>query len=157
MFKKLFRLQAAILLLGTLFAWYTVVTDFIRFYQVEGSIFKIQNCLAPNPVMTPCFYGAWAFLIALIWSFMILKMPEAKQKVQEKRLLILLIAGTLFAWGNFSWGLVKFIQANGQPSVGCSGQIVTNPFATPCFIGALFFTGGLLTSLLIVSKQKRLN
>lgn len=154
--KKFFCLQSLVLLFGTIFAWYTVVGDFIKYFRVEDSLFKFQNCLAPNPLSTACFYGALAFLAAFAWSVMILKMPEEKQISQQKKLIILLIAGTIFAWGNFSYGMIKFLNANNRPVTGCSGNIVVNPFNTPCFYGALFFSAGLIVSL-IVSKKQKLN
>jgi len=42
--KKLFASQTILLLGGTVFAWYNVILNFMRFYHVEGTIFKIQNC-----------------------------------------------------------------------------------------------------------------
>lgn len=67
---------------------------------------------------------------------------------------LVILAGTIFAWGNFGYGLVKFLAAQGQPTIGCSGALVANPFNTPCFFGALFFSAGLIVSLIILKKQK---
>ncbi|MFA4937165.1 MAG: hypothetical protein WC575_02675 [Patescibacteria group bacterium] len=142
--KKLFQLQSVVLLIGTIFAWYTVYVDFARFYAVEGTLFKVQDCIIPNPVTTPCFYGAFAFLIGFIWSLYIIKFLDDKKKIQQKRLVWLLIASTLFAWGNFSYTLYKFWLSHGEPTIGCSGQLVTNPFITPCFIGAAIFLVALI-------------
>ena len=154
--KKLFYLQSLVILAGTLFAWYTIFGDFVRFFQVEGTVFKIKDCLAPNPVLTPCFWGSWAFLAALVWSFLILRFPEEKQKKHQKYLVILLVAGTIFGWSNFSLGWLKFMANEGKPTVGCSGVVVANPFSTPCFWGSLFFTASLLSALVAFKKQKSL-
>lgn len=152
--KKLFYFQFFVLLAGTIFAWYTVVGDFARFYRIEGTIFKLQDCVTPNPVTTACFWGAWAFLGALVWSYFILKWPEEKQLFHQKRLVLLLVGGTIFAWSNFGLGWMKFIANQGRPTVGCSGQIVANPFFTPCFWGSVFFTAALVVSLVVLKKQR---
>ena len=56
------------LVVGTVIAWSTVTLGFIRFYRAEGTILKFTNCALPNPLTTPCLYGAIAFLLALIWA-----------------------------------------------------------------------------------------
>ncbi|MBI4359460.1 MAG: hypothetical protein HY577_02680 [Candidatus Nealsonbacteria bacterium] len=154
--KKLFYLQSLVILAGTLFAGYTIFGDFVRFFQIEGTIFKIKDCLIPNPVTTPCFWGGWAFLTALAWSLFILKMPADKQKIHQKYLVLLLVAGTIFGWSNFGLGWLKFMANEGRPTIGCSGVVVANPFSTPCFKGSLFFTASLLTAWIVLKKQKRL-
>jgi len=151
--RQLLAVQIIVILAGTIFAWYTVIGDFVRYYNIETSIFKFNDCLAPNPLMTTCFYGALAFLAALIWSIAILKMPQEKQKMRQKRLIVLLVAGTIFAWSNFTFELVKFLNAENQPITGCSGNFVANPFTTVCFYGALFFSAGLIASLVALKEQ----
>jgi len=125
---------------GVLFSWYTVINDFLRFYKIYGTIFRIENCLVPNPVTTPCFYGAVAFLIALILllikKFLFLK--------------YLLIGGTVFAWTNFAYEAYKFYLPSNTAKIGCSGIEVESIFTTPCFFGALIY----LTALLIFWKFK---
>lgn len=154
MSKKFLYLQSLVILAGALFAWSTIFGDFVRFSQVEGTLFKIKDCLVPNPVLTPCFWGGWAFLIALVWSLFILKMPSEKQRVHQKYLVILLVAGTIFGWSNFGYGWLKFIANESKPIVGCSGLLVADPFNTPCFFGSLFFTASLLASLVVLKKHK---
>jgi len=153
--RQLLTVQVIVILAGTIFAWYTVIGDFIRYYNIETSIFKFNDCLAPNPLMTACFYGALAFLTAFIWSIAILRMPQEKQKMHQKRLIILLVAGTIFAWSNFTFELVKFLNAKSQPITGCSGNLVANPFNTVCFYGALFFSAGLIASLVTLKEQRK--
>ncbi|MFH1111575.1 MAG: hypothetical protein V1712_00700 [Patescibacteria group bacterium] len=153
--KKLFQLQSIILLIGTIFAWYTVYTDFTRFYVVEGELFKIKDCIIPNPVTTPCFYGAFAFLIAFFWSLYIIKFVDEKRKMHQQRLSWLLIASTLFAWGNFGYTLYKFWLSKGAPIIGCSGVLSTSPWTTPCFIGAAIFLAALIVSLIISKKSRK--
>lgn len=153
--KKWFFIQSLVLLCGTVFAWYTIYIDYRRFYDIEGTIFKIADCRFPNPVTTPCFYGAWAFLIAFIWSVAILRKKDSLlQKWHQKFLVWFLVAGTLFAWGNFGWGLYKFIANQGKPVIGCSGQLVGDPFGTPCFYGAVLFLLALISGVVIVLSQR---
>ena len=66
---------------------------------------------------------------------------------------VLLVAGTIFAWSNFTFELVKFLNAENQPITGCSGNFVANPFTTVCFYGALFFSAGLIASLVALKEQ----
>lgn len=157
--KGLLKIQSIVLLGGTLFAWYTVYTDFSRFYDIEGTLFRVQDCIIPNPVTTPCFYGAFAFLIAFIWSLYIIKFTDDKKRWHQTRLMWLLIASVLFAWGNFSYTLYKFWLSKGAPTIGCSGVLSTSPWVTPCFTGAVIFLVSLIVGLIIKRKflNRRLN
>lgn len=149
--KKWFSIQSLVLLGGTVFAWYTIYIDYRRFYDIEGTIFKVADCRFPNPVTTPCFYGAWAFLIALVWSLFIMRKKDiVVQKKQQTRLVWFLVAGMLFAWSNFGYGLAKFMANQGKPVIGCSGQLVGDPFGTPCFYGAVLFLLALICGAFIL-------
>jgi len=154
MLKKLYQLQSIVLLIGVGFAWFTVYQDFARFYGVEGTVFKIQDCILTNPVTTPCFWGAWAFLIAFIWSLFILKQTDLVRAKSEKKLTWLLIASVLFAWGNFGYVLYSFLTSTTGSTKGCSGVLTTNPFATPCFIGSVIFLIALALALVIKHKDR---
>lgn len=146
MSKKLAWVQVIVLLGGTLFAWYTTVENFIRFYRFEGTLFKIQNCVIPNPVTEPCFYGAIGFLVAFLWMVYLLR----KSAMHHLRYLFwFLAAGTAFAWVNVVREFVAFYTAKGTPVLGCSATPITNPFLTPCFTGASIF----LLSLLLAAMQ----
>jgi hypothetical protein len=61
--------------------------------------------------------------------------------------LVVLIAGTLFAWGNF---IKEFIAwRNKKVCVeGCAPGV--NPLKTPCFYGAVVFTIALVLHILIM-------
>ncbi|MFH0873746.1 MAG: hypothetical protein V1846_02790 [Candidatus Komeilibacteria bacterium] len=152
--KKSWIILTLILAVGTLFAWYTVYNDFSLFYNLEGTVLKINNCAIPNPVTTPCFYGAFAFLIAFIWSIMLLRKPLQLALQGLKKLLWLLVASVLFAWGNFVYSLITFYQTkdSGQ-AIGCSGQLVTNPWTTPCFIGACIFLTALVVAVILYRRK----
>ena len=136
--SKLQKLLTIILAGGSIFSWYTVFNDFSRFQRIYGTIFRIENCSVPNPVMTACFYGAIAFVIALIFSV----------KKMEKPLYLLLIGGTIFAWSNFGYEVYKFYIATGVKT-SCAGVITNNVFSTPCFYGASIYLLALVTILCI--------
>ena len=153
---RMHRLQISALTIGTLFAWYTVATDYIFFYQIEGTVFRVRDCVVPNPVTTPCFWGAWAFVIALGAALYIRRQSQTLQKKYQTWLAWFLVGGVLFAWSNFGYGFLKFIQNQGEPTIGCSGRIMTNPFTTPCFHGALFFLVACMVGILLAFHLHRL-
>ena len=157
MLKKLYLTQVWVLVAGSLFAWYTVYVDFARFYGIEGTLLKIKDCAVPNPVVTPCFYGAIAFILALAWSIKIYKSAADQQIICEKKLRWLLVASVLFAWGNFVYIFTKFYQAGFNPTAGCSGVVTTSPFLTPCFFGMLFFILALIIAIIIIVKHNKTN
>lgn len=131
---KLEKILFVFLIFGVGFSWYTVFSDFLRFHKIYGTIFKIENCLVPNPVTTPCFYGAIVFFVALVTLLL--------RKYQF--LNYLLAGGTLFAWSNFLYEAYKFYLPSNIQKIGCSGIVVTNIFNTPCFYGAIIYLGSLL-------------
>lgn len=65
---------------------------------------------------------------------------------------IILLCGTLFAWGNFVWELVNWFNKK-SCTLGCA-EPGTNPFLTPCFYGALFFTLAFVFSALILRGSR---
>ncbi len=67
-------------------------------------------------------------------------------------LAMVLLAGTLFAWGNFGYEFVQW--RNGSASFSCV-PAVANPFLTPCFYGALFFTISFALSMLLLRSLNK--
>ncbi|MFA6410864.1 MAG: hypothetical protein WCW26_04810 [Candidatus Buchananbacteria bacterium] len=65
---------------------------------------------------------------------------------------IVLLAGTLFAWGNFSWELINYLNQK-TCAFACTTKLV-NPFFTPCFYGAIFFTLAFILSIFLVRGRK---
>ncbi|MHB1118407.1 MAG: hypothetical protein ACYCZ7_02725 [Minisyncoccota bacterium] len=155
MTAKIYWVQAGVLLSGTVFAWTTVAVDLLRFYQVEGTLFKIVDCVYPNPVTTPCFYGAIAFMVALVWAGLLLKKEGEVRRKSEKYLSGLLIAGTIFAWISFARLAYNFYTALPGQGIGCSGVPTANPFVTPCFFGAALFLVAFVVSLMILTKEAK--
>lgn len=150
--KKLHTIQSVWLLMGTIFAWFTVYSDFTRFYDFYGNITRLSNCVIPNPVTTPCFYGAFAFLGAFIWSLFINKASIPKKITNQKKLHFLLIGSTIFAFSNLALEIYDFYFSNTSSQMSCSGVSAENIFITPCFIGSMFFLGSLMISRIIERK-----
>ncbi len=64
-----------------------------------------------------------------------------------------LLAGTLFAWGNFILEMIDYLNERAC-STGCAIGVV-NPLSTPCFYGAIFFTLAFILSSIILKKAKK--
>jgi len=64
---------------------------------------------------------------------------------------IILLCGTIFAWGNFAWELYSWMKHKAC-TTGCLPGV--NPFFTPCFYGAIFFTIAFVLSILILKNIK---
>lgn len=135
---KLQKIQFGILAFGTVFAYINIVIDFVRFYKIEGTIFKFKDCLYTNPFLTPCFWGGLAFLICTVMAYKILKGNNALQRPLN----FLVLFGVIFAWGNFAHTLYNYIVATrtGTEFISCSGQPASNPILTPCLGGAVLYT-----------------
>lgn len=69
-----------------------------------------------------------------------------------KTLMIILLFGTLFAWGNFGLEMSNWLQKK-ECTTGCAVGLV-NPFLTPCFYGACFFLLSFVLSIIVVKKLK---
>jgi hypothetical protein len=145
------KVQVALLALGTASSWITLVVDYRHFFASGGRVLEISGCAVANPIVTPCFYGAVAFLAAFVWAIAILRSsPEAISK-RQRGLHWLLAAGTVFAWGNFGYEAYRFLRSQPAPSAfTCpAGESVANPLLTPCFYGALIFLTTLVVSTLV--------
>lgn len=129
MSKNIHLMLKIILVGGTVFAWFTIFQDFLRFQSIYGTIFRIKDCSIPNPVLTPCFYGGFGFILATILAF----------KSSFKWLEYLLIGCVIFAFGNLSYEIYKFYFEVNKVKLSCSGVETENIFTTPCFFGAMIF------------------
>jgi hypothetical protein len=74
------------------------------------------------------------------------------KKVIKAQFIVLLI-GTIFAWGNFAWELINWLNSR-NCATGCAAPS-TNPFLTPCFYGALFFTAAFILSVVLFRGTKK--
>lgn len=155
--RTLLKLQVGVLMIGTVFSWTTLVLDYRRFFASGGSAYELSGCIVANPITTPCFYGALAFLVALLWALIIFRSEPAALLKRQRGLQFLLVAGTIFAWGNFAYEAYRFLKSkNISSEFGCpAGDLVVNPLMTPCFYGALIFLTALVVSLLITRKNSK--
>ncbi len=80
-------------------------------------------------------------------------MPKQKKVIHEKKLLILLIGSTIFAWSNLALEIYNFYVQKASVKVSCSGVAADNLYTTACFIGSMIFLVSLIVSLLINSKK----
>src|SRR5512144_2720715 len=155
--KTLLRVQAAVLALGTLFSWLTLVFDYRRYFAAGGQVLELSACAVANPLVTPCFYGALAFLLAFAWAIAILRSAPGTVAKRQGHLQWLLVAGTLFAWGNFAYLAHRFLQP--QPAASAfscpPGEQAANPLTAPCFYGALIFSAALVVSVLILRAWRK--
>lgn len=154
--RKLYGILTLILFGGAVFAYTTLYYDFLRFENIYGTVFRVQDCSIPNPITTPCFWGALFFLIGFFISLSIFnRSKKSKDSGKlEKYLYFLLFGGTIFAWSNFTFELYKFYFTSG-PKTSCSGILTSTPFTTPCFYGAMIYLLGFVTMLVIRKNQRK--
>lgn len=150
--KPLLKLQVGVLALGTLFSWFTLWVDYRRFFAAGGHWLEVSGCAAANPLVTPCFYGAWAFLVALVWAVAVLRSGQSLIGRRQRGLHWLLAAGTVFAWGNFAYEVFRYSQPTAPASAfSCAReQALVHPLMTPCFYGAMIYLAALLVSMRIL-------
>jgi hypothetical protein len=65
---------------------------------------------------------------------------------------IILLLSVIFAWTNFTIELMDWLNKKAC-TTGCAAG--ANPFLTPCFFGAIFFTISFVLSALILEKSKK--
>lgn len=128
--------QSILLFVGVLFSTNAVTHIFLRFYNYYGTVFRLRDCVIPNPVTEACFYGALGFLAAFAWSIVVWRKRNMRQ---QQYLFWFLIAGTLFAWFNVAKEFVAFYSVRSGPALGCSAVPIVSPWLTPCFTGATLF------------------
>jgi hypothetical protein len=152
MIKKLLYLLEVFLLLGSVVAWKQVLTEFAQFYALEGTLFKLQNCIVPNPVTTPCFWGAIAFVVGLVWvAVLILRSREGKS-FKVKALWIFMLACTIFAVSNFSYQLWLYYY---RPGSGGQCFVGSGPWGSACFYGSVLFLLSFVTTSFIKFYKSR--
>ncbi len=149
--RTLLWVQAAVLALGVAFSWTVLVFDYRRFFASGGRVLQLSGCAVANPLTTPCFYGALAFLVAFLWAVVILQSPAKAVASRQLGLQWLLAAGTLFAWGNFSWLIYRVLKPPPAAAVFSCPPIEApaHPLTAPCFYGALLFLVALIDSVVI--------
>lgn len=145
------KFRIIFLLLGSIIAWYETISKFSEFYSNEATIFKIRDCVIANPVTTPCFWGATAFVIATILAIRYYTRPS---KNFEKYFLVFMIACVMFAWGNFAVELVGVTPRPGAIVTVCQAN-PRSPFLSACFYGSILFTLSLATTYMIRTSSDK--
>jgi hypothetical protein len=156
MSRTLLKWQVAVLAVGTAFSWTALLLNYRAFFASGGKVVELSGCAVTNPVMTPCFWGALAFFIAFLWSITVLRSAPEVAPQRERGLRWLLVAGTLFAWGNLGYETYRFLQPHPAPSAfSCpTGEITPNPLTTSCFYGALIFLAALIIATRSIKSQR---
>jgi hypothetical protein len=137
------RVLVGFLLVGSTIAWSTVVLAFVRFYRAEGTLLKFTNCVMPNPATTPCFFGALAFAVGLVWAARLLGRSVFAVR-SYRRLQWLLVASTIFGWSNVAYEFWKFEHNVSGLLMTCTAEPVSTPFESPCFYGSTMFLAALV-------------
>lgn len=146
------RFQIIFLLAGVIWSWANTIQSFIKFYGYEGTIIKFSNCIIPNPLTEPCFYGAVGFVVALVWTIIVYrKIAQGKINRLVHSLWLFISAGTIFAYYNVTREFTAFYTSPAT-ALGCSAVPITNPFLTPCFTGAALYLLSAITSGVVYSK-----
>ena len=153
--RRLLKLQAALLALGTAFSWFTLIVDYRSFFAAGGQVFELSGCAVANPLATPCFYGAMAFLAALVWAVVVLRSSPERATQRQRGLRWLLLAATLFAWGNFGYEVYRYVQPHpGATTFSCPpGEAPIHPLSTPCFYGALIYLSAFVVAMLALRTR----
>lgn len=138
-------LQALALLWGNFVGWSTIFRDVQIFCTNEAkgleALLSFTGNVTTNPLLTPCFWGTLSFTFSLLWTVRLLMMKDEQKLLKEyKKLLILLVASTLFALVNNVPLFYKFYTTPKGTATSCSpGKLLTNPFLTSCFFGLSAF------------------
>lgn len=142
--QKLLVAQALILFGGTVYAWSKLFAQIDNFRLLHGSLFKFTGYTIPNPLLTACFYGSIAFLIALFWS---VRAYQSLSGVNERRLRNFLAFCVAFAASMVLYEAALYYELfTVTVSVTCSPG--ASPLTTPCFTGMLFFIAAFIISIL---------
>lgn len=147
--KKLLVVQSLILFGGTVFAWSKLLAQFSNFHSLYGTIFKFSGCTVPNPLLTACFYGSTAFLVALFWSIMLYQDPNP---VSERRLRNFLLFCVIFAGSVVAYEAVEYYKLLGGGTTAFICTPGVSPLQTPCFFGMLFFIAAFTFSVSVTRR-----
>ncbi len=151
---KSFWLRIALtltLLGGALFAWTTLFAQFEKFLNLYGTLFRFADCVMPNPLITPCFYGSVAFVVACVWSAWLIKKPSSTGDLWISRFLGF---GVVFALAVLGYEAIEYYHLIdfGGVSVSCAPGV--HPLQTPCFTGLLFFLAAYLLSFALLRVER---
>ncbi len=141
-------LQSLVLLGGTIFAWSNFLPLVSHFYALYGTLARVAGCTIPNPFLTPCFYGSFAFLVALLWSVSIYERPSL---VQERRLRNFLLLCVVFAGSVVAYEAAQYYKIiSDAVSVSCTPG--ASPFKTSCFYGTFIFIAAYIAAIVATRR-----
>lgn len=70
--NKIISAQFVVLLIASIFAWYNFIQEYIVWMNKHTCASGCASGLT-NPFLTPCFYGALFFTIALVLNIILLR------------------------------------------------------------------------------------
>ena len=147
------RSLIACLVVGAAIAWSTSILAMTRFYGSEGTLLRFTNIGVPNPMITPCFWGAVAFLVALgSAAFLYSRIGHANPVGGYRTLSWFLVACVLFGWGNVGYEWWSLNQSETGSIIGCTAGPMTSIFQSPCVYGSVMFLASLAATYVVVRK-----
>lgn len=153
-------MTAVALIAGNVIGWFTVVSEITDYCKQLGGIWALTDFsgnIVENPLLTPCFYGSIAFLIALVWNIYLLRSKDDTKIAKHFRWFItLLVAGTVFAAVN-NVPIFQQFYSNPENAISCSGKKVTNPYLTSCFLGFSGFFSAMIFSIVTYLRFSKQN
>lgn len=156
MVNSLLKTQSAVLAAGSVFSWYTLVDDYRLYFAAGGEPFQWSGCTVTNPLLTPCFYGAIAFLAAFAWSLWVIRAESGRVMGRQRGLSWLLAVATLFAWSTFAFEMFASVNHQPAPKFSCPAlpQAPIQFLDQPCFYGGLMFLAALVISALVLGSGR---
>lgn len=141
-------IRIVILGAGVVSAWVALTAQSFTFYVAYRTFWHESTSVATNPFLTPCLYGALAFLGAFFWASILHLFPNPRSEMWLKRLLIF---GIVFAGVVVAYDCADYFHlfSFGVPIV-CNPN--ANPLATACFRGLIFFIVAYVTSVWLKGK-----
>jgi hypothetical protein len=125
-----------------------------RFYGSEGTLLRFSNIGVTNPLITPCFWGAIAFLIGLAWAGSLYSTIARGGPLGGYRTLAwFLVACVLFGWSNVGYEMWKLNQSETGSIIGCMAEPMTSIFQSSCLYGSVMFLASLVAAHLVVRKS----
>lgn len=141
------------LVIGAVIAWSTEIVALTRFYGSEGTLLRFSNIGVTNPMITPCFWGAIAFLIGIASAGSLYSRIERNPLGGYRNLCWFLVACVLFGWSNVGYEMWKLNQSETGSIVGCMAQPMTSIFQSSCLYGSVMFLASLVAVCFVVRKS----
>lgn len=139
-------IQAVFLSGGVIFAWSTLAMQTSAFIATYGTLFRFSNTVAPNPLITACFYGSLGMLVACAWAFYLIRNPTFHSQRYFTYFVYFCVA---FAYTVIGYEFLAYyhllpFQVN---AVVCTPGVF--PLQTPCFFGSLFFLATAIVATIV--------